>query len=108
MNNLNILVSPKSTMPRNIDTRKVKITTIDVEVKACFGVGHTTFLSSIFASFKNCLIFCILFIDAYSEFISVTIKMAGQEGVEPPASGFGVRRSIQLELLARTRIWDLP
>ena len=28
--------------------------------------------------------------------------MAGQEGLEPPASGFGVRRSIQLELLACT------
>jgi hypothetical protein len=31
-------------------------------------------------------------------------KMAGQEGLEPPASGFGVRRSIQLELLACTNL----
>ena len=30
--------------------------------------------------------------------------MAGQEGLEPPASGFGVRRSVQLELLARTKL----
>ena len=78
-----------------------KTTTTDVEAKACFGVGHTTFFSSTFTSFKNCFIFCILFINVYAELISITMKMAGQEGLEPPASGFGVRRSIQLELLAR-------
>jgi hypothetical protein len=91
-----ILLSPKSIIPRKRDTIITTIITTDVEASVCFGVGQVTFLSSIRASFRNCLTFVNinLTLSIIPEPSFRTAKMAGQEGLEPPASGFGVRRSI--------------
>ena len=49
------LVSPKSTIPRKMDTMITTMITTDVEARVCFGVGHVTFFSSTFEPARNCL-----------------------------------------------------
>ena len=77
-------------------TKATKTMTTAVDASACFGVGQVTFFSSALASERNRtallnsnLTFSIMIYRAL-----LGKKLAGQEGLEPPASGFGVRRSI--------------
>ena len=74
--------------------KTITITTA-VDAAVCFGAGHVTFFSSAFAALKNCITFCIInLIFSIFQILQQKGKLAGQEGLEPPASGFGVRRSI--------------
>ena len=70
-----------------------------VEEATSSRLGQVTFLSSAKLSLKNLIIFFILFLSGASRELSFK-KEAGQAGLEPATSGFGDRRSSQLELLA--------
>lgn len=97
-----ILVKTKSTMPRkNAITTTSNKTAELVLMVSCLS-GHTTFFSSIFDCSKKirsssnfCAIPC--FGNSTSAFFFIALiarkVMAGQEGFEPPALGFGVRCS---------------
>ena len=81
--------SPKSTNPRKMAIIMTRMSTTVVDAMVSFLVGHTTFLSSICTSFRNCTTFS----NIYRSFLSELKKMAGQEGFEPPSPGFGIRCS---------------
>jgi hypothetical protein len=71
-----------------------------VEEATSSRLGQVTFLSSAKLSLKNRIIFFICFLSGASGVRFFQKKEAGQAGLEPATSGFGDRRSSQLELLA--------
>jgi hypothetical protein len=90
------------------------ITTIVVS-RTSLGVGHVTFLASVLTSTKKVLIFAHLSltfsIPCWNLFVITSFPapsiqplklLAGQEGFEPPSSGFGDRRS------SRWSYWPIP
>lgn len=97
-----ILVKTKSTTPRKSAKTTTNNKTAELVLMVSCLSGQTTFFSSTFACSKNTRkssIFCMIpcFGNSASAFFFIlsiaSICMAGQEGFEPPALGFGVRCS---------------
>ena len=69
-------------MPIKIDTITETITTTIVDPIISSLVGQVTLVNSVRTSFKNFVSFC-----------TFNLYSAGQEGLEPPTTGFGDRDS---------------